>query len=115
VLFLDIEGAFPHASHFQLASQFVEKQRIPEVYVVFFNNVLTGCRTKLKFDNYTLEWFELDNGIGQGDPLYMILYLFYNADMLDVAWEKNELALGYVDDNRPVGHCQVCRPSPPSH
>ena len=44
------------------------------------------------------EWVELDNGIRQGDLLSMILYLYYNADMLDITREKNELALGYVDD-----------------
>ena len=45
-----------------------------------------------------LNGVNLDNGIVQGDPLSMILYLFYNMDILDVARGKNELCLGYVDD-----------------
>ena len=40
----------------------------------------------------------LDNGIGQGDPLSMLLYLYYNADMLDIPKGHNETGLGYVDD-----------------
>jgi hypothetical protein len=47
--------------------------------------MLTGCKTRLKFDDYTSEWFDINNGIGQGDPLSMIVYLFYNADLLNIA------------------------------
>jgi hypothetical protein len=53
---------------------------------------------KLKFNNFTSEWFQLDNRIGQGDPLSMILYLFYNADMLEIAKGINKKGLGYVDN-----------------
>ena len=60
--------------------------------------MLTGRKTRLKFDDYTSDWFELDNGIGQGNPLSMILYLFYNADLLDVAKGLDEKVLRYIDD-----------------
>ena len=66
--------------------------------MAFVHNMLTLRRTKLKFDDHTSSWFTLDNGIGQGDPLSMILYLYYNADVLDVAHGRHELGLGYVDD-----------------
>ncbi|KAG6807916.1 hypothetical protein H0H92_006018 [Tricholoma furcatifolium] len=36
--------------------------------------------------------------IGQGDPVSMILYLFYNADLFDIPKGRRELALGFVDD-----------------
>ena len=52
----------------------------------------------MKFDDYSLEWFQLDNSIMQGDPLSMILYLFYNADLLDIGCGRHEICLGYVDD-----------------
>ena len=97
VLFLDIKGAFPHA----VTARLLHNMRwcgIPEQYVVFVSNVLTGRKTRLKFDNFTSDWVKLDNGIGQGDPLSMILYLFYNADILDIAHGRDELVLGYVDD-----------------
>src|SRR6266481_5287310 len=60
--------------------------------------MLTGRKTRLKFDDYTSDWFELDNGIGQGNPLSMILYLFYNADLLDVVKGPDEKVLGYAND-----------------
>ena len=52
----------------------------------------------MKFDDYISDWFHINNGIVQGDLLSMVLYLFYNADMLDVAYGRDELVLGYVDE-----------------
>jgi hypothetical protein len=46
--------------------------------------MLTGRSTSLKYDGYTLEPITIDNSIGQGDPLLMVLYQFYNADLLDI-------------------------------
>ena len=96
-LFLDIEGAFPNAVTEQLLYN-LRACCIPEVYVTFIKNMLTGRHNRLKFDDYVSDWFKLDNGIVQGDPLLMIPYLFYNADMLDIAHGCHELCLGYVDD-----------------
>jgi hypothetical protein len=88
---------FPNAVMKQLLHN-MRRRRIPEGYVIFVENMLTGRRTKLKFDNYTSEWFPIDNGIGQGDLLSMITYLFYNADLLNIAKGKNEKSLGYIDN-----------------
>jgi ribonuclease HI len=41
---------------------------------------------------------ELNNGIGQGDPLSMALYQFYNADLVEIPKDKEETAIAYVDD-----------------
>jgi len=40
----------------------------------------------------------IDNGIGQGNPLSMILYLFYNADLLDIVKGKGQAVVAVVDD-----------------
>ena len=96
-LFLDIEGAFPNVATDQLLHN-LRKWRIPERYVAFIGSMLMGRQNRLKFNDYLSEWFQLDNGIMQGDPLSMILYLFYNADLLDIGCGQHEICLGYVDD-----------------
>ena len=97
VLFLDIEGAFPNADNVQLIRN-LTKRRIPLDLVAFVANMLKDRSTELKFDGYTSEAITLNNGIGQGDPLSMALYQFYNADLLDIPVGKGESAIAYVDD-----------------
>ena len=95
-LFLDIEGAFPNAVTDRLLHN-MRTRWVPEEYVRFVGRLLEDQKTRLKFDDYISEPVPIDNGIGQGDPISMILYLFYNADLLDVPTGK-ELAIAFVDD-----------------
>ena len=97
VLFLNIEGAFPNAVNKKLLEN-MERQKVPTKIVKFINNMLKGRATCLKFDDHELEPISLDNGIGQGDPLSMIFYQYYNADLLDIPNLPNEMAAAYVDD-----------------
>lgn len=97
VLFLDIEGAFPNADNEQLARN-LRKRRLPDKLVNFVADMLKDRTTVLKFDDHTSERITLNNGIGQGDPLSMALYQFYNADLLNIPTGKNESAIAYVDD-----------------
>ena len=60
--------------------------------------MLQGRVTTLKFDDHASDPIPIDNGIGQGDPLSMALYQFYNADILDIPNSANESAIAYVDD-----------------
>ena len=97
VLFLDVEGAFPNAVTDRLIHN-LKKRRIPSIYITFIKQLLTDRRTWLKFDDFTSEGISILNGIGQGDPLSMILYIIYNADLLDIPGnEEHEKSLGYVD------------------
>ena len=98
ILFLDVEGAFPNAVTDQLLHN-LRKQRIPNTYIKFITQLLTNRRTKIKFNDYISEMMEITNGIGQGDPLSMLLYILYNADLLKIPdTDQNEDALGYIDD-----------------
>ena len=97
VLFLDIEGAFPNAVNKKLLEN-LERRRVPTKIVQFVGNMLNGRATCLKFDDHESENISLDNGIGQGDPLSMVLYQYYNADLLDIPKSPSEMAAAYVDD-----------------
>jgi len=98
VLFLDIEGAFPNAVPKRLIHN-LRKRGIPRKYTKFINNMLWGRVTTLKFDGYSLAPIHIDNGIGQGDPLSMIMYQYYNADLLDIPSNKDEDTMAFVDDS----------------
>ena len=97
VLFLDIEGAFPNADNDQLIKN-LTKRGVPHALVSFTACMLKDRSTLLRFDGYTSEAITINNGIGQGDPLSMALYQFYNADILNIPEGKNEGAIAYVDD-----------------
>ena len=98
VLFLDVEGAFPNAVTGRLIHN-LKKRRILSALVNFVAQLLTSRRTRIHFDDYTSELINITNGIRQGDPLSMLLYIIYNADLLELPDDlDNEDALGYVDD-----------------
>ncbi|ETW82579.1 hypothetical protein HETIRDRAFT_50009, partial [Heterobasidion irregulare TC 32-1] len=87
----------------------MRKRGIPAKYISFVKNLLSNRRTALRFDDYVSPAIQVINGIGQGDPLSMILYILYNADILSipkVAQKTNEYVLSYVDDTAllAIGH-----------
>jgi hypothetical protein len=97
VLFLNVDRVFPNAVPMKLVHN-LRKHRILGKYVGFVEKMLTGRHTMLKYDGHTLEPIKIDNGIGQGDLLLMVLYQYYNMDLLDIPSGKNEDALAYIDD-----------------
>ena len=97
VLFLDIEGAFPNAVNEKLITN-LTRRRVPTAIVQFMRNMLKERKTRLKFDDHESGYININNGIGQGDPLSMVLYQYYNADLLDVLNTSAEFAAAYVDD-----------------
>jgi Reverse transcriptase (RNA-dependent DNA polymerase) len=98
VLFLDVEGAFPNTVTDRLIHN-LKRRRIPATLVRFVAGILANRRTRLRFDDYISEYMDITNGIGQGDPLSMLLYIIYNADLLEITENDNmEDAVGYVDD-----------------
>ena len=74
------------------------KQKVPEEYVLFVRQMLANRHTHLKFNNFLLDWISIDNGIGQGDPLSMILYLYYNANPIDVVSSRSQAAITFIDN-----------------
>ena len=96
MIFLDIKGAFPNTVTERLLHDMRTRQ-VLEPYMPFIEWMLTNRRTRLKSDGFTLDWVNIDNSIVQGDPLSMLLYLFYNADLIALP-NKDEAMIAYVDD-----------------
>ena len=96
VLFLDIEGAFPNTVTSKLVHS-MKKRHLPKVLVNFVKMMLDKRATRLPFDDHMLDPILLDKGNGQGDPLSMALYQYYNADILKIPSSPHELVEAYVD------------------
>ena len=105
-LFLDVEGTFPNTVLEQLEHN-LQKCKVPRRITNFVHRMLSDRVTMLRFNGYTLEPMVIDNGIGQGDPLSMGLYQFYNTDLLDIPKNKGESALAYVDDTTLVATAET--------
>lgn len=97
VLFLDVEGAFPNAVTDRVIHN-LRKRSIPTAYVNFVKTILEGRTTKLRFDDFISITIAIANGIGQGDPMSMLIYILYNAELLEICRQAKESAIGYVDD-----------------
>lgn len=98
VLLLDVSGAYDYVSHPRLLHN-LRKRRIDTQIVNWISSFLQSRTTTLKFDSYISPLKRTCTGIPQGSPLSPILYLFYNADLVDIGNEDLDMTgIGYIDD-----------------
>ena len=93
VVFMDVAGAFNNVHHKRLLHN-LKKRRIPDFMVKWIGNFLSD---RQRFNGTDTERITIDAGVPQGSPISPILYLFYNADLLDVPGSRG-LSLGFIDD-----------------
>ena len=96
-LFLDIQATFPNMVKGHLLHN-LRSRRVLTIYVNLIANMLTSCQTHLWFDNFMSDPIYISNGTTQGCPVSMLIYSFYNVDLIDIAKGKPELSTGFVDD-----------------
>ena len=80
---LDVSEAFNNVSHQRLLHN-LKKQCISLELVSWIESFLKGQTSTLRLSEYELELFSIHTGISQGSPLSLILYLFYNTDLLNM-------------------------------
>lgn len=61
---------------------------------------LTDCRTTLAINQKAIDFFAVSAGIPQGSLISPILYLYYNADLLEICERPGTTtsALSFIDD-----------------
>lgn len=84
VLFLDVSGAFDHVSHTMLLHN-LRKRRIDRDTVGWTASFLGNRATTIRMADVESEAYTVTVGIPQDSSLSPILYLFYNADILETA------------------------------
>jgi hypothetical protein len=82
ILCLDVSGAFDYVSHPQLLHNF-RKRRIDPKIASCVESFLKDRVTSIKLNESTSAPMDTNTGIPQGSPMSPILYLFYNADLLE--------------------------------
>lgn len=76
----------------------LRKRRVNQTLVRWIDSFLSNRSTTLKLQEYTALSAPIETGIPQGSPLSLILYLFYNADLIEAYKTENIEAVGYIDD-----------------
>jgi DNA-binding transcriptional regulator YiaG len=97
VLFLDVSGAFDHVSHERLLHN-LRKRGIDSDTVGWIASFLSERTTAIRMGELESEEYRVNVGIPQGSPLSPILYLFYNADLLEIAGGRDVQTAGWIDD-----------------
>lgn len=82
LLMLDASGAFDNVHHDRLV-ECLARRGLPPPIVRWLREWLRVRRTRLKVPKGEPDWIELKYGIPQGSPLSPVLWLFYNAELLD--------------------------------
>ena len=100
LLTLDVSGAFYNAAHKRLIHN-LQKRRALINAVNWIASFLRHHITEIVLMEGATGRFATDTGIPQSSPLSPILYLFYNADLIDQiheAYPGKAMVTGYIDD-----------------
>jgi hypothetical protein len=99
LLLLDVSGAFDNVSRERLLHN-LRKCQINPILIRWIDSFPSDRTSTLKLQEYTAPAapIQIQTGIPQGSPLSPILYLFYNADLIEACKTENTEAVGYIDD-----------------
>ena len=97
LLLLDVSGAYDNVSRQRLLHN-LRKRRVSDSIVRWTDSFLCNRSTILKLQEYTAPSAPIQTGIPQGSPVSPILYLFYNADLIEACGTEDTEAVGYIDD-----------------
>ncbi|KAJ9137654.1 Endonuclease/exonuclease/phosphatase [Pleurostoma richardsiae] len=97
LLLLDVSGAYDNVSRERLLHN-LRQRRVSPAIVSWVASFLSDRSTTLKLQEYTAPSTPIQTGIPQGSPVSPILYLFYNADLIEASKTEDTEAVGYIDD-----------------
>ena len=83
LLSLDILGAFNTVNYVRLLDC-LRRAKIPQRMILFVRSFLQDRQTSLVLGKEESRPFEVKQGVLQGSPLSPILFLFYNASLLEL-------------------------------
>lgn len=99
-LFLDVKSAYPSVHKKRLINTLME-QNCPRYLVRQIGTFLEDRTTDLRLQDYLSKRFDIEDGLPQGSPLSVILYLIYNSLLLintKISFKADKISLGFIDD-----------------
>ena len=82
LLSLDMSGAFPNISHDQLLHN-LQRKGVPTALIRWTASFLADWKTTLVLGRWQSPTYRMSTGILQGSPISPILFLFFNADLVE--------------------------------
>jgi hypothetical protein len=78
----------------------LRKIHFPQWIVDYISSFLSDCSTSLCLPGFSSAMFSTFSGIPQGSPFSPILFLFYNANLVDIcnSLDSPITSIGFVDD-----------------
>ncbi|MBW0503837.1 hypothetical protein O181_043552 [Austropuccinia psidii MF-1] len=99
-IFLDVKSAYPSVQKARLIHT-LEKKGCPPYLSSIIDSFLSDRTTSLKLNNFVSQKFRVPNGLPQGSPLSVTLYLLYNSDLLlpnPPELNEDSISLAYIND-----------------
>jgi len=94
-IYMDVAGAFNNVHHKRLIHN-LRKRRMPAAISRWIGSFLQNRSTQLQFSGTKSENIPTPAGIPQGSPLSPLLYMYYNAELLDTP-QDHETGLGFIN------------------
>lgn len=99
-LFLDVKSAYPSVHRDRLIHT-LRHHECPEYLVKLIHNFLSSRTTKLRLGDFLSQSFEVKDGLPQGSPVSVILYLLYNSNLMinqPISLTSQRISIGFIDD-----------------
>jgi ribonuclease HI len=91
---LDVQGAFDALMPNRLLRR-MQSQGWPISAICLVRSFLVGRRVRVRLEDRTTIFYDVDCGTPQGSPLSPVIYMLYLAELLQ---QDNRLRFGYADD-----------------
>ncbi|MBW0483863.1 hypothetical protein O181_023578 [Austropuccinia psidii MF-1] len=99
-LFLAVKSAYPTVYKERIIHSLRQKNCPTYLYLII-KSFLTKKTTHLFLDQYISQEFPIPNGLPQGSPLSVTLYLLYNSDLLlptRPSLDNDSISIAYIND-----------------